>query len=419
MNNYQLLIARLDAFIRKYYANKLIKGLLIFLAAAIAFYLLASLGEYYFYFPSWLRYTFLISFIGIGGFALIYLIMIPLLKMQKLGKVISHEYAALIIGTHFPDVQDKLLNVLQLKQGLHNTISKELIEASIEQKTKDLTPVHFQTAVNFATNKRYLPFVLPPLLISIFILFAAPNIFKESAERLLSPSEKFIPKAPFTFKILNKNLQVAQYEDIEIQLITEGKTIPENVLIKSNGQEIMMQKKERSPEQKGDFMFTHTFFKVSKNISFSFSAAGFESEKFTIKTLQKPVIKLFKVSVDYPDYTGRKDEVLDNIGDIIAPQGTTLRWVFSTEHTDHMQFALGNAAGVDMPKQMNQFLYNYRFMKDTSYNIIISNNQIAKKDTMHYTVSVIPDQFPSINVQQYNDSLTYNFVLFVGEAGDD
>lgn len=412
MNNYQLLIARLDAFIRKFYANKLIKGLLIFLASAIAFYLLASLGEYYFYFPSWLRYTLLFSFIGIGGFALIYLIIIPLLQMQKLGKVISHEHAAQIIGTHFPEVQDKLLNVLQLKQGLHNTISKELIEASIEQKTKDLTPVHFQSAVNFATNKRYLPFVLPPVLALIFMLFAAPNIFKESGQRLLSPSEKFVPKAPFTFKILNKDLNVAQFENIEIQLKTEGKTIPENVLIKTNGQEIMMQKKE-------DNSFSHTFFKVSKNTDFSFVAAGFESEKFTITTLQKPVIKQFKVSVDYPDYTGRKDEVLDNIGDIIAPQGTTLRWAFNTEHTDHLRFALGNSPGVEMPKQLNQFYYTYRFMKDTSYNIIISNNQISKQDTMHYTVSVIPDQFPSINVQQYNDSLTENFVLFVGEAGDD
>lgn len=412
MNNYQLLIARLDAFIRKFYANKLIKGLLIFLASAIAFYLLASLGEYYFYFPSWLRFTLLFTFIGIGGFALVYLIIIPVLQMQKLGKVISHEKAAHIIGTHFPDVQDKLLNVLQLKQGLHNTISKELIEASIEQKTRDLTPVHFQSAVNFATNKKYLPYVLPPVLALIFMLFAAPNIFKESAERLLSPSEKFIPKAPFTFKILNKNLTVPQFDDIEIQMTTEGKTAPENVLIKTNGQEIMMQKKEGNT-------FSHTFFKVPKNIDFSFAAAGFESERHTIKTLQKPVIKQFKVSVDYPDYTGRKDEMLDNIGDIIAPQGTTMRWVFNTENTDHLQFALGNVAPVNMPRQMNQFFYNYRFMKDTSYSIIVSNDQISKKDTMHYTVSVIPDQFPSINVQQYNDSLTENFVLFVGEAGDD
>ncbi|GBL35101.1 hypothetical protein EMGBS15_06960 [Filimonas sp.] len=150
MNNYQFLIARLDAFIRKYYANKLVKGGLIFLASALAYYLVVSVGEYYFYFPSWLRYTVLGSFVGLGGFALVYWILIPLMQMQKLGKVISHEKAALIIGTHFPDVQDKLLNVLQLKQRVNDETSKELIEASIEQKTKELSPVPFQSAISLA-----------------------------------------------------------------------------------------------------------------------------------------------------------------------------------------------------------------------------------------------------------------------------
>jgi hypothetical protein len=116
MNNYELLIARLDAFIRKFYANKLIRGVLLFLAASIAYYILASLGEYYFYFPSWFRYALLSCFFVVGGFALVALIIFPLLQLARLGKIISHEKAAQIIGAHFPNVQDKLLNVLQLKQ---------------------------------------------------------------------------------------------------------------------------------------------------------------------------------------------------------------------------------------------------------------------------------------------------------------
>ncbi len=72
MNNYQFLITHLDAFIRKYYADKLVKGGLIVLASALAYYLVVSAGEYYFYFPSWLRYTLLGSFVGFGGFALVY-----------------------------------------------------------------------------------------------------------------------------------------------------------------------------------------------------------------------------------------------------------------------------------------------------------------------------------------------------------
>lgn len=412
MNNYQFLIARLDAFIRKYYANKLVRGLLVFLASSIAFYLLASVGEYIFYFPSWLRYILLSLFIGVGGFALIYLIIIPLLQMQKLGKVISHETAAKIIGVHFPNVQDKLLNVLQLKHRINDETSKELIEASIEQKMQELSPIPFQAAVNLARNKKYLPFVIIPLLAGLFILFAAPNIFKESAERLLAPSKKFVPKAPFTFELLNQQLKVPQFDDIEVTVRMKGRSIPADVAIVYNGQEVPMQKKE-------DAVFTHTFFKVSKEIKFSFSAAGFSSEEHRIQIVHKPVIRQFKVSVDYPEYTGRKDEILDNIGDIIAPQGTTLSWVFNTEHTDDIRFALGGNNAVSMGKQGPNFFYSYRFMHDTTYSILVSNRQIEKQDSLHYNVSIIPDQFPSINVQQYNDSLTGDYVLFVGDAGDD
>lgn len=48
--------------------------------------------------------------------------------------MINHEEAAKIIGTHFTDVKDKLLNVLQLKSQSVGFTDRSLIEASINQK---------------------------------------------------------------------------------------------------------------------------------------------------------------------------------------------------------------------------------------------------------------------------------------------
>ena len=46
----------------------------------------------------------------------------------QLGKRISHEQAAAIIGDHFTDVRDKLLNILQLKQATTEaTENQELV----------------------------------------------------------------------------------------------------------------------------------------------------------------------------------------------------------------------------------------------------------------------------------------------------
>src|ERR1700744_516831 len=115
MNTYEWLISRLDAFIRKYYANKVIRGTLIFLSCLLAYILTVSVGEYYLYMPVWARITLVSAFVLLGLSSLIVWVIVPLAKMNKLGNVISHEQAAAIIGTHFPEISDRLLNILQLK----------------------------------------------------------------------------------------------------------------------------------------------------------------------------------------------------------------------------------------------------------------------------------------------------------------
>jgi len=50
--------------------------------------------------------------------ALAYWVLTPLTKYFSLGKTISHEQAANIIGDHFGGVEDKLLNILQKKDRL-------------------------------------------------------------------------------------------------------------------------------------------------------------------------------------------------------------------------------------------------------------------------------------------------------------
>lgn len=96
--------------------------------------------------------------------------------MFRLGKVISHTQAAEIIGRHFPNVQDKLLNTLQLKNLESQSGDNSLLEASISQKMSELRPVPFSSAIDLRENKKYIRWVLPPLAIIIILLFAAPSV---------------------------------------------------------------------------------------------------------------------------------------------------------------------------------------------------------------------------------------------------
>ena len=114
-DNYRLLINKLDQFIRKYYINQMIRGVLYSVGLILALFLAMALLEYYNYFDTGVRKAMFYSFIGVSTVALAYWVFTPLLHYFRLGNLISHEQAAQIIGGHFTDVKDKLLNILQLK----------------------------------------------------------------------------------------------------------------------------------------------------------------------------------------------------------------------------------------------------------------------------------------------------------------
>jgi len=119
-DNYQILIEKLDRFTRKFYVNQLIRGALYSVGLILAAFILMNLLEHQFFFGKTGRKALFFSFVGISAAALIYWVFMPLLHYFRLGKVISHERAAEIVGEHFTDVKDKLLNILQLKKQADN-----------------------------------------------------------------------------------------------------------------------------------------------------------------------------------------------------------------------------------------------------------------------------------------------------------
>lgn len=412
MNNYDWLISRLDGFIRKYYANQLLRGALVLLICLLLYILTVSVGEYYLYMPVWLRVFIVSAFILLGGAALVVWVIIPFAKMSRLGKVISHEQAAAIVGTHFPEISDKLLNILQLKKQTEGQGSMELIEASINQKAAQISVVPIANAVDLSKNKRYLPFLLPLVLAGVFILVAAPNVFKDASERLLQPTKTFEKPAPFKFIVKNTSMQAVRNGDFVLEVSTEGNALPAEMAVETGADRMPMQSKAKNS-------FEYTFRNITEPVSFRLFAAGFYSQLYTIQVAQRPVLKAFKVSLDYPDYIGRKDEVLSSMGDMTVPAGTHVSWGFVADYTDEASIRLGDGNAMALPKQVNVFAAQYRFLRDTSYTLILRNKQSNVRDSFHYFVKVIPDQYPTIQLEEIRDTVSGKQILLTGTAGDD
>jgi len=411
LDAYTALIQRLDQFIRKYYLNQIIRGTLYTLALVGLAFLAINLLEGNFYFDRGGRKALFYGFVGVSALAAGFWILLPASRYFHLGSVISHEKAASIIGDHFGNVQDKLLNLLQLGERAQ-TEESDLLLAGIEQKSSELQPVPFRKAIDLGENKKYLRYALPPLLLLLGLLIAAPTLITDSTSRIVRNNEDFERPAPFTFVLPKGDLTVVQFEDYPLTVQAEGPLVPAEAYISIDGNSYRMR-----PE--GGGRFSYNFQNVADDLDFNFLSGDVSSVEHTLGVVKKPNLLGFSVQLDYPGYTGRRDETLDNLGDLTIPEGTRVRWTFEADETDEVELRFGASLDTASREGKKIFLHDRRANRSTPYTVISGNKALPRADSVRYGITVIPDRHPRINAETFQDSSQRNVLFFAGEASDD
>lgn len=411
-SNYQFLLAKLDGFIRKYYKNQAIRGAFYFSTGLLATYILFTLLEYNFYFSTSLRAVLFYSFIITNAFVFCLLVLKPLLAYYSLGQIISHQKAAEIVGNHFSEIKDKLLNTLQLHQLSDNTFDgKELIEASINQKSLQLNPIPFGNAINLQENRKYVKFIAIPVSIILLVVLIAPEILSESTGRLLNYGTFYERKAPFEINLINKKMSAVQHDDFLIEVKLSGSEIPQEIYLVDGENSYKLDKKSI-------IKFDYEFKNLQKTKKFRFRANGFLTKEYELTILPNPTITNLSVILEYPPYLKKNKESLSNAGDLTIPAGTKISWNFTGSGTDAIEFSLG-AEKTMLTNANNRFNFSKRIFRNTSYYVKPLNNQFKEADSLAFTISVIPDAFPTISVEEKKDSVRTRLIYFVGDASDD
>ncbi len=414
MNNYEYLISQLDGFIRKFYLNRIIRGIMWTSGILLGMWLVFGLLESQFYFDKGIRkfffYTLLLTGIGTS----IYWVVRPLLQYFKLGQIISRDKAATIIGEHFSNVEDKLLNVLQLENSIHqnSNVSKKLIEASIEQKASQLRITPFQNAIDLSKNKKYLKWVLPPLMIIVGLFIASPSLIKDSTERIIRNNTDYEMEMPFNFILENSDLTVPENSDLTLNLSVDGKALPQSVGLELNGFNYNMVKTD-------DNHYQYVLKNLNKNTKFKFTANGFQSKEHEINVIARPSIVDFTVDIKVPRYTGMNNESLQSIGDLNIPEGSKVSWIFETRAVDNFDFILYNESKQLEVSGENRYAISKMLRKPGNYTLKIEHSPYQLMDSVNYSIQIIKDEFPSITVNSFVDSTDQSFVFYSGTISDD
>ncbi len=412
IDNYTLLLQKLDEFIRKFHLNKLIRGLFYSFTLIIIFFLTITLSEYYFHFSSTIRKLLFYGFCIATLFVLYKWVLVSILHLIKIGKSISHEQAASIIGAHFTNVQDKLLNILQLQSQNSSNDHTDLIQASIDQKITSLSKISFTNVIDLRMNKRYLKFILPPFMVFIIILFSSPNLIKDGTKRLIYNNVHFKRKAPFDFVIMNEKLEALQFGSFRIKVKMEGSAIPADVYINIDDYDFKLSKQKPSE-------FSYSFKNLQKDLHFFLEAGEFRSDDYKLTVIPKPMILSFDVFLDFPSYLSIDNERIKNIGDFTIPEGTHIQWKLSSKNTEQVALAFGDSIFQAKRSGDGEFTYSSPIFQDASYTIYVSNDKAYNADSISYVLTVIPDQYPSIKVDEFIDSIHRSNIYFIGETADD
>ena len=192
--------SKLSSFKRKYYLKLAVRGALLTLSLTLFYFLIATVVEYNFWLSGWARFGIFFCFFALVVYCLYRFLKEPL-AWWLYRKGLGEEESAKIIGSYFPNIRDRLLNLIQLTMVKQKT---DLLRAGILQKSGQFENVSFEQAIDLRENRRYLNYFLIPFGIIVLILIFNRGILTQSTKRIVQFNQEFSPQPPFKFIVRNK-----------------------------------------------------------------------------------------------------------------------------------------------------------------------------------------------------------------------
>lgn len=382
-----------------------------FFGLGILYFMTVILLEHFGHFSSSVRLGLLIALITGLGLILFSYVIIPLLGLFRIGKHLSYEKAAKIIGQHFPNVSDKIINTIELS-GLSEADNR-LIQASIDQRIDNLNPVPFSNAVNYRDNIKYWPvLVIPAVLFLILLVGGQWKAISESSRRIVEYKREFVPDAPFRFILLNEELKMEQGEDVTIQLMFDGENLPESVQFISddaNGRFV----------KAGPNRFEYRIEKIKQSMRFNMSANGFQSRTYELEVVPVPRVRSFSIQVTPPAYTRIPPFNTEMKAVIDVPEGSKVAWNLNAESTSEAVISTRDTTYAFNKNDAGNFSLEQEIRSNMKYRLITRNAALEKKSAADNEIALIRDEYPAIHASLESDSSAPNVVFYQGQISDD
>ena len=419
------LIEKIEGFTRKYYLNRLIQGVLVGAVLWIVFYLLINGLEYFSWFPPKGRFVLFLFLLAGSGFVLVFHFLIPLVNLIRFRKKMSVEQASVLIGKFFPEIKDKLLNTIQLSNqmetldstsvfgpstGSGTSTENALLAATIEQRSARLSPIRFSDAVDLRGNLKYLGIFFGLLLLLILLMVFLPSFAVQPTQRIVNYEQNFEKPLPYQVEIEQDEIETTQGQEVKFNIHVTGGRIPDAFYVKSElGQQLMTKGSVND--------FSYTFKNLYNDLTFTVVGGEYTSRPLHITVHPNPTLLSYRCDVHYPAYIHRSNETLEAKTRLIVPQGTNLIFSFITRDTEKVSVTRDSLI-TDLTAKDDVFEYQFVAGQSTKFEVQVENTWNNTLDPLPFSVDVLPDAYPDIRVESFDEELSTD-VYFSGLVTDD
>lgn len=396
----------------RYLRNHLVRGLLVSGGIVTTYLLLINSIEYFAYLPGNIRLAMLIGFLFLLAYALILKVFLPAYRLVFFRRFMTREQAARIIGERLPEVSDKLLNLLQLGEGADLTVNdNSLLAEAIRQKTDKLSIVPFTRAIDWAATQKLMRWSLIPIALMLLILLIYPSFLVSPSNRILKYTTVFEKPLPFSVFLVNPNLETVHNDDFVLEIKLSGEEIPQQFFVLTDGMKIEM-KRNSSVD------FSHTFRKVSRDISFKIIGGSYQSASLLLKVRSRPRLMGYSANLVYPAYLKREAERVVNPAFLSVPAGTRISWTFNMRDTDTLGI-LTDTLLKKMDMESNSWIYAMTATDRVTLQLTGSNKFMHNESLLSVRIDVLKDEHPTILVSDLQEEALSRKRFFSGYITDD
>jgi hypothetical protein len=398
--------ARLALARRRVVLAEVAFGLLLAVAVLSAALVLGSALEAGLWLASGVRWAFVIGFVTAALALLAVFVVRPVLR--GLGVLGGLEDAAVArrVGSRYPEVGDRLANLLDLADGRCATAPAPLVDGAVQMLGRQISPVPFERIEDVRPIRQLSPVAAVPTVGLLVALLAAPAGFGDAMQRLFTPGSDFAQPALFSLAMEPGDVEIAPGAELRISVRASGESLPRTVAL-----ELRREGEERIETLRlvmgPDGTFAHVEENVRQGLRYRAVAEDARTSWYRASVVARPVVAGLRLTLRPPAYTGLPAlQLPPDVGDVAALPGTTVELTIDIGGSPADSAAAVFDSGLRTPLAVAGRQASGRFpvRAADAYRVEVRGREgHTNADPIVYTVRTLTDAPPQIRLLEPTD----------------